>query len=315
VLVNTIGLAHAPFGSAGGEQKWISALQADARDGTLLVIGDRRTRWLDVGGREVRTRRHDKRLRRLQAVRFRPGEDWTIVGTTDALGRRLQLVPAAGGPTDLRLEGYGAVFANVVGDEEVEIVVQQQASLLVYDRRGQLLRTIVTGDYVTDMWPVEADGRGVSELLVYQYHSRKKGTTLVVLAADGSRLGAWHEDAANRYSVCAWPSPSPQVIAARDDVFTVRALTGEVLKRYVVTGAGSFRYVDTGELAGGFRLLLAHTGSCPSRLLVFDADDRLVYDEVIGEYATLLAPGPGSPVFYVATGGAIRKYARLEGAR
>ena len=164
------------------------------------------------------------------------------------------------------------------------------------------------------MWPVDADGRGTSELLVYQYHSRKKGTNLVLFDGDGKRLQAWHEDAANRYSVCAWPSPTPQVIASRDDVFTVRALTGEVLKQYVVKGSGSFRYVDTGALAGGYRLLLAHTGSCPSRLLVFDADDRLVYDEILGGHATLLVPQRESPVFYVATGGAIRKYSPHRGA-
>ncbi len=312
VLVNEVGLSHAAFGSPQPRQKWIAELVADGQGGGVLVaLGDGGARWLDSRGAEVGWREHPKNLRRLAAVRFRPDEELTTVGSTDAYGRRLTLLPGSGGPVEIRLAGSGATYANVSGDNELEIVAHHLDSLLVYDRRGQLLRTIGTGEHVDQIWPVDtADGR-YSALLVYRYRTRKEGTSLTLLDADGQTLRAWHEPVSNRYSICRWPSPAPEIIASRDDVFTVRAATtGEVLKRYVVPGSGSYRRVETGALEGGYHVLLAVTGSCPSRLLVFDGVDRLVYHEVLGGYATLLVPGGQAPFFYLATGGAIRKYTR-----
>ena len=172
------------------------------------------------------------------------------------------------------------------------------------------MRRINTHDYVDDFWPVDVDGSGTAEFVVYHYVSQKEGTYISVVDAEGERLRTWHEFRANRYSVCRWRSPSPELIASRDDAFTVRDTHGAILKRYVVAGAGSFRYVATGELAGGHRVLLATSGSCPARLLVFDSRDRLVYDERLARYASLLVPEPGADVFYVGIGGEIRRYSR-----
>lgn len=316
VLVNEIGLTAVPFGQPAAWQpagrEAILAIESGGADGPLVVLTDGVAYWLGGDGRVVRRVSVPRNLGWPAILPPRAGAGWTIAGAIDRLGRRLSLTSETGAPpVELRLEGLDAVFANVAGDEALEVVVRADRDLLVYDLRGALLRRIRTHEYVDDFWPVDVDASGTSEFLVYHYRSRKEGTYVSLVDRDGERLDTWHERSANRYSVCRWPGAVPQVVAVRDDVFTVRTARGAVVERFVVPGAGSFRYVDSGALRGGYRVLLARSGSCPSRLLVFDAAGRLVYDEVFTRYALLVVPGGEADSFFVAANGGISRYSRM----
>ena len=281
VLVNEVGFASQPFSDAAqwapAGRRHIADLAAEGPAGPLVALTDGMAYWVGSDGRVERSLRLPKRLG-WPTILPRVGPGWWFAGATDSVGRRLSLNSDDGAPpVEVRLGGFDAEFANVLGDATLEIVARASRTLLVYDIKGVLLRRIHTHDYVDDFWPVDVDGSGTAEFVVYHYVSQKEGTYISVVDAEGERLRTWHEPRANRYLICRWRSPSPELIASRDDAFTVRNTHGEILKRYVVPGAGSFRYVATGELAGGHRVLVATSGSCPARLLVFDSRDRLVY--------------------------------------
>ena len=131
------------------------------------------------------------------------------------------------------------------------------------------------------------------EIVAYLYQNKRDGTYLEVIDAEGESIRKWHETKANRYSVSSWSAPEPSMVAVLDGVITERNAKGEVLRQYTVPDLGSYKHATTGVLDGDLRAILVRNGGCPSRLLVFDATETLVYDEVFDAYATLHVPAAG----------------------
>lgn len=285
------------------------AIAAIAEDqGKLMVATPSAVFWLDQGGTEVQRTTLPRRLGHVRVARLREGGRPVVVGALDSVGKHLLVVPAEGGPSTLRLDGYRAALTDVLDDQAFEVVVSKGASFLVYDQRGRLLRTVAASDYIWDFVALEANGRPKDELLAYLYQNPKDGTFIELVDGDGERIRTWHEPKANRYSVSEWSAPAPSVVAVLDDVVTERSPRGEVLRQFRVEGLGSYKQARTGVLRDGVRLILVTSGSCAARLLAFDSSGTLVYDEVYPSYAALHVPSPGAAEFFVGVGASVYRY-------
>lgn len=314
VRVSTLGLSPSAFASVSPhkhERKPVIA-RVLLDDQYVVASTSAAAFWFDRQGQEARRLAFPRKLGHVGVARLHAGGPPILVGSTDSVGRKLLLVPCDGGPPwSLRLGGYRATFANVLGDDEYEIVAHHMNEFLIYNPRGDLLKRVSASDYIWDFVALNTNASPHDEILAYLYQNKRDGTFIEILDAEGERIRSWHEPEANRYSVSNWSAPAPSVIAVLDSAITERSPRGEVLRRYTVPGLGSYRYAHSGVLADGSRLVLVTSGSCPSRLLAFDAAGALVYDEVFATYAALHVPTYGAAEFFVGLGATIYRY-RLE---
>ena len=268
--------------------------------------------WFGPDGHVTRVLRFPRTLGHANAGRWCDGGPPVFFGSLDDVGSKVLFVSSDGSPPrTLRFDGYAATLANVVGDEEREIVVRRRDGFAVYSAHGSLLRRVQASDYVWEFVALNTNASPTDELVAYLYQDRREGTFIELLDADGERIRAWHEATANQYSASAWSAPTPSLVAVLDDVVTERDVTGRVLRRFTVPGLGSYRRVATALLAGGVRLAVVSSGACPSRLLVFDPSGALVYDETFEAHAALLAPVHGGTEFLLGVGARIYRY-KLE---
>ena len=313
MAVTRVVLATVPPGRDGKPQ-YIAYLMAD---GEHLAAATRDgAYWFDAGGTLVRQLAYPRRLGHLSGARLADGGRPVFVGSTDSVGKKLVLVPADGTPPrSLQFEGYGATFADVVGDVAYEVVVSKGSDFLIYDLKGKLLKRVPASDYIWEFLVMNTNDTPRHEILAYLYQNTRDGTFIEVIDAEGERIRGWHEAKANRYTASKWSAPAPSIVAVLDDVVTERDLKGEVSRQHTVPGLGSFKRATTGVLDGDRRAILVANGGCPSRLLVFDASGALVYDEVYEKSATLHVPVPGAREFIVATGPALYRYRLADGAQ
>jgi hypothetical protein len=315
VRVSTLGLSRTVFSTIAPHKRdkrpVVARVLADG--GLVLASTVEAAYWLDGNGRLTRLLVFPRSLGHFKVASLRDGGPPVFVGSTDSVGRKVLVVPSDGrSPWPLRFEGLRATFANVLGDAEFEVVTHHLNELLIYSPRGDLLRRVPAADYIWDFVVLNVNATPHDEIVTYQYQNRRDGTFIQVLDADGEHIRTWHEAKANRYSVSNWSAPAPSMVSVLDDVITERSPKGEILRRDTVPGLGSYRYAETGVLAGGIRLALVRSGSCPSRLLAFDASGALVYDEVLATYTALHVPSHGASEFFVGQRATIYRY-RLGG--
>jgi hypothetical protein len=275
-----------------GLRRILDIRQAPEGTGDLLVVSAHATVWLDASGRMDRWTTYEGSpvLFPIQAVDLPEGleiagmdSEWHgaweggEVIRFDLEGRRLASFPT----------GYGRdfFFTDLVGDEQPEVVIEGVGGKLlsVYERGGRGLWKDDLDAYLTWFCPLDADGDGTPEIVLYLYPVDGAGEFRVLDGETGAEVSRAPMPILGGFGGAAETRDGQiGVLTALGDELRVYSVDGQLLESLTAPFASSFATIRSHLLTDGRRVTaLTGDGSlAATMLLVHGADGEILFSNV-----------------------------------
>jgi len=217
---------------------------------------------------------------------------------------------------------YGElVKADVIGDaapEVMRVVVNRKGligartSLEIFDGDGQLLNTIQPIGYLSFLLAANLDEDPKQELILFNYPSPTSPSrqTIQIVEPNGKVINSWDCDFQGSFDVIDWVG-SPHLLSIEKDAFGVLTVEGNQVARLLAPQAHYFRKIRGKQLSNGsLVILVSGSGYRPFAMVcVFNAQQELVFQDVISGHANGLLTAPDAPnSFLIAYGNEYIQY-------